>query len=232
MSTDRDVTRALRSWLHEDAHEDAERVLNLVLEEIDTTPQRRAAWLTRRFPLLTKSFRFAALAAVILVAVVVTIKLLPGGGIGGPTTTPTAKPSASAASTVAAFDPCSLLTATEAFQAGGGTGVPNSKASNQGSDWYCVFPETGGYLLTFTYDAHGGATAFAQQKKGPGVQAVPGIGDDAIWLPSGKLAILKGDKEVQITIPGADQPNPSDPGKEARDLAFAKAVGAIIAGRM
>jgi hypothetical protein len=181
---------------------------------------------------MTKSLRFAALAAVILVAVVVTIKLLPSGGTGGPTTTPTAKPSASAAPTVAAFDPCSLLTETEAFQAAGVIGLPPRKPDNQGSDWYCVFHQSVGILLSFTYDAHGGAAAFAQQKKGPGVQAVPGIGDDAIWLPSGKLAILKGDKEVQITIPGADQPNPSDPQKEARDLAFAKAVGAIIAGRM
>ena len=42
MSTDRDVTRIVRSWLHEDAYEDADRVLDLVLDQIDTTPQRRA----------------------------------------------------------------------------------------------------------------------------------------------------------------------------------------------
>ena len=42
MSTDRDVTRIVRSWLHEDAHEDADRILNLVLDQIDTTPQRLA----------------------------------------------------------------------------------------------------------------------------------------------------------------------------------------------
>ena len=42
MSTDRDVTRIVRSWLHEDAYEDADRILNLVLAEIDTTPQRSA----------------------------------------------------------------------------------------------------------------------------------------------------------------------------------------------
>ena len=49
MSTDRDVTtRIVRSWLHEDAHEDADRILNLVLDHIDTTPQRRATWLADR----------------------------------------------------------------------------------------------------------------------------------------------------------------------------------------
>ena len=60
MSTDRDVTtRIVRSWLHEDAHEDADRILNLVLDEIDTTPQRRPGWLARRFPPMNSTTRIA-----------------------------------------------------------------------------------------------------------------------------------------------------------------------------
>jgi hypothetical protein len=84
MSTDRDVTtRIVRSWLHEDAHEDADRILNLVLDQIDTTPQRRATWLARRFPLMNNNVVRVALAAAALVAaVIIGAKLLPGPDVG------------------------------------------------------------------------------------------------------------------------------------------------------
>ena len=94
MSTDRDVTRIVRSWLHEDAHEDADRILNLVLDEIDTTPQRRAGWLARRFPPMNNNLvRVALVAAVILVAIV-GITLLPRAGVGGPDASPSASATA------------------------------------------------------------------------------------------------------------------------------------------
>ena len=41
-TSDRDVNRAIRSWLHEDRHEDVSRVAGAVLDRVDTTPQRRA----------------------------------------------------------------------------------------------------------------------------------------------------------------------------------------------
>ena len=51
MSTDRDTTRIVRSWLQTDEHESADRVLDAVLDQLDTTPQRRATWWpARRFP--------------------------------------------------------------------------------------------------------------------------------------------------------------------------------------
>ena len=69
MSVDRDVTRAVRSWLHEDAHENADRVLDLVLDQLDTTPQRRARWPARRFPPMSNTIRIAlATAAVVILA--------------------------------------------------------------------------------------------------------------------------------------------------------------------
>ena len=65
MSTDRDVTRIVRSWLHEDAYEDADRILNFVLDEVDTTPQRSPSWLARRFPPMNSNVvRFGFAAAV------------------------------------------------------------------------------------------------------------------------------------------------------------------------
>jgi len=103
MSTDRDVTtRIVRSWLHEDAHEDADRILNLVLNEIDTTPQRRAIGLARRFPIMNNNLvRLGIAAAVVALAVIVAVKVLPGSNVGNPSAspstvqTPTVTPTAS-----------------------------------------------------------------------------------------------------------------------------------------
>lgn len=55
MSADRDVTRIVRSWLREERHEDAGRVLDMVLAELDTTPQRRSWWPARRFPIMNSN---------------------------------------------------------------------------------------------------------------------------------------------------------------------------------
>jgi hypothetical protein len=89
MSTDRDVTRIVRSWLHEDAHEDADRILNLVLDEIDTTPQRSASWLARRFPVMNTNLARLGIAAVVVVlAAFIGIQLLNGPNVGGPGPSP------------------------------------------------------------------------------------------------------------------------------------------------
>lgn len=103
MSTDRDVTtRIVRSWLHEDAHEDADRILNLVLDEIDTTLQRRASWWpARRFPPMNSNIvRVALVAAAVVIIAVVGFQYLGSSNIGSPGATetpePTATPSASA----------------------------------------------------------------------------------------------------------------------------------------
>ena len=95
MSTDRDVTtRIVRSWLHEDAHEDADRLLNLVLDEIDTTPQRSARWLARRFPIMNNNFvRVALVAAILVVAVIVGASLIPRPSVGpSPSVEPSGPP--------------------------------------------------------------------------------------------------------------------------------------------
>jgi hypothetical protein len=100
MSTDRDVTRIVRSWLHEDGYEDADRILNVVLDEIDTTPQRRASWLARRFPPMNSNFVRVALAAAALVIVaVVGYQFLGDSNTGGPGVTETPQPTASPAVT-------------------------------------------------------------------------------------------------------------------------------------
>ena len=98
MSTDRDTTRIVRSWLRTDEHESADRVLDAVLDQLDTTPQRRVTWWpVRRFPEMNNSAKLALAAAAVLVAAFLGIRfLLPGQNIGGPGPTPT--PAASPAS--------------------------------------------------------------------------------------------------------------------------------------
>jgi hypothetical protein len=87
MSTDRDTTRIVRSWLRADEHDSADRVLGTVLDRLDTTPQRRAAWWpVRRLSEMNTTAKVALGAAAVVVAALLGINyLLPGGpSIGGP----------------------------------------------------------------------------------------------------------------------------------------------------
>jgi hypothetical protein len=93
VKTEPDVTRIVRSWLHEDAHEDADRVLNNVLDRLDTTPQRRAPWLARRLPIVNRSVGIGLAAAAVVIAVLISIKALSGPNVGGPSVSETASPS-------------------------------------------------------------------------------------------------------------------------------------------
>jgi hypothetical protein len=95
MSTERDVTRIVRSWMREDEHESADRVLDAVLDQLDTTPQRRAGWPAWRTPIMNKFVAIGLGAAAVVVALLVGAQLLaPGTGTGGPgdDSTPTPMP--------------------------------------------------------------------------------------------------------------------------------------------
>jgi hypothetical protein len=94
MSTDRDTTRIVRSWLRTDEHESANRVVDDVLALLDTTPQRRSWWPARRISDMNNLARLAIAAAAVVVVAVVGINMLPGsGGVGGSGPTPVASPS-------------------------------------------------------------------------------------------------------------------------------------------
>jgi hypothetical protein len=85
MSTDRDVTRIVRSWLEEGVSALPDRVLDTVLDQLPATPQRRAWWPVRRFGEMNSLTRFAVAAAAVVAVMVGGIYLIPGqGGIGGP----------------------------------------------------------------------------------------------------------------------------------------------------
>jgi hypothetical protein len=98
MTTERDPgTRIVLSWLREDAHENAERVLLRALDEVDTTQQRRSwrpAW---RFDEMHVSMKLGLAAAAVVVVLLAGYQLLPRtGSFGGtPTAAPTASPLAS-----------------------------------------------------------------------------------------------------------------------------------------
>jgi hypothetical protein len=111
MSTDRDVTRIVRSWLEEGVTALPDRVLDTVLDQLPTTPQRRASWPVRRLREMNIPTRIAVGAAAVLVlAIVGSLAFSRFGGVTvtapGPsplptrtlTPSPTLAPSASSVS--------------------------------------------------------------------------------------------------------------------------------------
>ena len=107
MTTDRDPrTRIVLSWLREDAHENAERLLLRALDEVDTTPQRGRSLPVRRFADMNSFAKLAIAAAAVVVVAIAGFQLLPRSSMPGgqpalspsPTAspTPTAEPSAMA----------------------------------------------------------------------------------------------------------------------------------------
>jgi hypothetical protein len=99
MTTDRDTTRIVRSWLRTEEYESADRVLETVLSLLDTTPQRRSWWPSRRFAQMNRFAQAAIAAAAVLVVALVGYNLLPrtggAGGHGAAPPTSTLAPSAS-----------------------------------------------------------------------------------------------------------------------------------------
>ena len=100
-TSDRNVDRAIRSWLHEDRHEDVSRVAGAVLDLLDTTPQRRSPWWpARRIPFMNKFVSLGLGAAAVVVALVIGAQVLgspaPGGVGGAPSASPSPTPAPTA----------------------------------------------------------------------------------------------------------------------------------------
>jgi hypothetical protein len=141
MTTDRDPrTRIVLSWLREDTHENAERVLLHALDEVDATPQRRSWWPAWRTNRMNTYAKLIAAAAAVLVVAVVGYQFLPGsGGVGSQ---PTIAPSPS---------PALLARGTFTATVGGGYTVDldaTGRASNVTGSMKVVALETnGGYTV-------------------------------------------------------------------------------------
>lgn len=91
MSTDREVTRIVRSWLDEGVTALPDRVLDAVLDQVPATRQRRAWWRAWRVRDMNNLTKLALTAAAVLVVAIVGYNLSPRtGGVGsGPTAMPT-----------------------------------------------------------------------------------------------------------------------------------------------
>ena len=80
-TTDRDVNRAIRSWLREDRHEDVSRIAGAVLDQVETTPQRRSTWWpARRTPTMNKIAGFGLAAAAVVVIALIGSQLIGSPG--------------------------------------------------------------------------------------------------------------------------------------------------------
>jgi WD40 repeat protein len=90
----RELSGRVRSWLREDGHENADRVLDTVLDQLNTTPQRHANWLARRFPIMNSNgLRFGIAAAAVVIVAILGFRFFgPANSTGGPQATPTPTP--------------------------------------------------------------------------------------------------------------------------------------------
>jgi hypothetical protein len=95
MSSDRDTTRIVRSWLEEGVNALPDRALDEVLDRLPTTPQRRHFWQAWRNPTVTDTVKYALGGAAVLVLAVLAIGIYVGqsGGPGVPGPTPSSTPS-------------------------------------------------------------------------------------------------------------------------------------------
>jgi hypothetical protein len=100
--SEQQVNSLLRSYLREEWHEDANRVASSVLDELDTTPQRRSLWAAWRSSVMNNNIVRVGLAvAAVVVIAVIAINLLPGSPPPGgePSISPSSEPSEAPPST-------------------------------------------------------------------------------------------------------------------------------------
>ena len=71
MNSERDANRIVRSWLEAGSNGIPDRVLDAVLSELPSTPQRRPRWSPWRSQTMNAFIKIGAVAAVVLLAVVV-----------------------------------------------------------------------------------------------------------------------------------------------------------------
>ncbi len=165
MSTDRDTTRIVRSWLRTDDHASAARVVDDVLAMLDATPQRRSWWPARRSTHMNSLAKFAIAAAAVVVVAVVGIYLLPRtGGIVGvaPAVSPSPSPSVSLPPTAApspspsdlAFFPDGLIEAGRHSMIRSGKSLSVDMPSGWIShDGFRIFTQAGQAAFIFWTDA-------------------------------------------------------------------------------
>ena len=144
MSTDRDPSRIVRSWLEDGATQLPDRVLDAVVADLPATPQRRADWLARRFGKMSMSARLATAAAALAVLAVVGVTIILGGnGVGverTATPSPTANPAGTTPSTAASPSGDTAVSVPGEFTAC----VPNNSIVREGTSEEASVPHPDG----------------------------------------------------------------------------------------
>jgi hypothetical protein len=146
MSSDRDTTRIVRSWLDESVTQLPDRVLDAVLDQVPATPQRRAWWPARRLPVMNNFARIAIAAVAVIAVAVFGYSLLRGSNSVGPavaTPTPTPIPTPTVSESTL---PASFFTSTPFAPGGFGMCPPASVSSDCTED-----PRDDS--MTFTFEA-------------------------------------------------------------------------------
>ena len=119
-TSDRETERIVRSWLTEGTMRLPDRVLDAVLDEVPSTPQRRAWWPARRFDTMSNTMRITIAAAAVLVIAFLFINILPGrnGGVGNPAASPSPSPTSAPTGEAAAALLTRIVVAPDAGPAG------------------------------------------------------------------------------------------------------------------
>jgi hypothetical protein len=103
MRTDDDLERAVRLWVAQGSDQLPEPALDAALDRIETTKQRHAGWLARRFNVVNgNALKFGLAVAAIVVVAILGLRYLPGAVGGQPDPTPIPTPETLASGSVAA----------------------------------------------------------------------------------------------------------------------------------
>jgi hypothetical protein len=147
LSTDRETTRFVRSWLEEGVTTLPDRLLDVVLDQLPATPQRRSRWPAWRPNQMNLYAKVLAGAAAALVVAVAGYQLLAGRpGAGGPSVAPAltaAPPSPSSTQTPTASAVSPAPTRQAAFPSAGPLALGRHQVTVEGASFTLDFAEPG-----------------------------------------------------------------------------------------
>jgi hypothetical protein len=198
MSSDRDTTRTVRSWLDEGVTALPDRVLDAVLDQVPTTPQRRAWWPAWRSRLMN-NVRIALATAAVVVAAFIGYQLLGGPGVGDsqPTPQPTAIPTPTPQPTPAENPPVGALEPGTRYHAIRESiaftfAVPTTGWRSDGQFWFTGHAESGSREETIFFFAT--------------LSGTPGVFDDPCAHEGLREfdASLAGNAEAFASLPGTE----------------------------
>ena len=209
MTDDRSLERAARSWLEEGPTRAPDRAVESALSRIQTTQQDRDVRIPWRLPPMNTASRMLAGLATIGVALVIGVILIgPGLGsdIGGhPTPSPGPTPSPVVSGVLPGAMPnlgaCRLVTSTEAAEIAGDPGLGALPVqSGTGDATTCIYSDGGGnVVLRLEQTLAGGAADFDAIRDRTGMEAIPDLGDAAVYDPETfTLYVVEGDVLVAI----------------------------------